>query len=341
MELIKLDAPELGAIDGSKAEMIRATFEPMAEMLRGFEEQVDALQKEAAKEITKDVCAAAKRLRLDIAKVRIQTEKVRKDQKEEFLRAGRAIDGVSNILKWAVERKEDDLKKIENHFELMERERLDALQAQRVEEIREYVDDAHLRDLSGMDPDVWNAYLSTKRKDHEDRLEAERQAAEERERIAREEAEQRALIAAENERLRKEAVEREAAERLRQAQAAEELRKEREARAKEEERLRKEAEAEAEIRRAAHEAEVKKEREAREKVERELREKREQEAAEAARIEAEKEAALSKGDAEKIDDLIAEISAIAGKYKFASKSNKEAFAVAIAHLQAAIKAMKP
>jgi len=179
-ELIKFETPELTSIESSKADKIRATFEPMAEMLTDFESAYGEIIAESEEEITKELTARAKRLRLDIGKVRVKTEKLRKTEKEEYLRAGKAIDGVSNILKWAVTDKENRLKEIEDHFEIMERKRLEALQAERVEALSQYVENAQERDLSSMEDDVWNAYIATKKKEYEDRLEAERKAEQER-----------------------------------------------------------------------------------------------------------------------------------------------------------------
>ena len=239
-ELMKIDAPELQVIEKSKADQIKATFEPMVLMLSEFEDAFNELVQESGKGITKEVTIKAKRLRIDIGKVRIETDKIRKEQKEEYLRAGKAIDGVSNILKWAVADKENKLKEIENYFEIQEKKRLEALQIERVEKLSPYVDDAELRDLSGMEDDVWKAYFSVKKKEYEDRLEAEKKA--ELERIAKEkaEAEERERIKKENERLKKEAEER---ERLAKIEAEKRAKIEAELKAKEEaERKEKEAE---------------------------------------------------------------------------------------------------
>lgn len=175
-----IQAPELQAVEKSKAEQIRQTFQPMAEMLDTFEQQYSEIT--AEQQITSEVTAKAKRLRLDIAKVRIAAEKARKAQKEEYLRAGKAIDGVANILKWAVSEKEEKLKEIELHFERLEEQRLAALQAERVEQLSPYVEDAEERDLSSMEQDVWEAYLAAKKAAHKERIEAERKAEEERQR---------------------------------------------------------------------------------------------------------------------------------------------------------------
>lgn len=270
-EIVKFDAPELQSIEASKVEQIKATFEPMAEMLAGFEDAFNKIVAESEKEVTGLVTAKAKRLRIDIGKVRIATEKVRKEQKEEYLRAGKAIDGVSNILKWAVTDKENKLKEIEEHFEILERERLEKLQLERAEKIAPYVDDFFDRDLASMEEDVWDAYLATKKKDYEDRVAAEKKA--EKERIAKEKADakERERIRKENEKLKAEAEERE-----RQAKAEAAKRAEAEAkRLAKEEAERKAREAKELKERQAYEAKLKKAREERETIEKELKAKEE------------------------------------------------------------------
>jgi hypothetical protein len=326
--LVKLETPELQAIEQSKAEQIKATFEPMAQMLSEFETQFNEVVTESEKGITKEVTAKAKRVRIDIGKVRIATEKIRVAQKEEYLRAGKAIDGVSNILKWAVTDKENKLKEIEDYFEIQEQKRIEALQLQRAEMLLPYVTDAFERKLAEMEEDVWNAYLAAKKKEHEDRLEAERKAEEER--IAREKAEaaERQRIREENERLRKEAEEREKQAKI----EAEKRAKEDEARRKKEEAERKAREEKERKEREEYEAKLKAEREERERIQREeeakrrkleeeLRAKDEAERKakedEQARIQAE----YSKGDAEKVKDLIADLKALKTKYSFKSQKN--------------------
>jgi len=294
---IKFDAPELSSIEPSRAEMIRSTFEPMAAMLTEFESAYSEIIAESEKEITKELTGKAKRLRLDIGKVRIETEKIRKAEKEEYLRAGKAIDGVSNILKWAVTDKENRLKEIEDHFVIMERKRLEALQKERVEALSPYVEDAHERDLASMEDDVWNAYLAAKKKEYEDRIEAERKAEEER--IAREkaEAEERERIRKENERLKKEAEERARLEKI----EAEKRAKEEADRKKKEEAERKAREEKERKEREAHEAELRKAAEERAKLEAELkRQEEERRRLEEERIAKEKAEAEAKAKAEKV-----------------------------------------
>jgi hypothetical protein len=180
MELVQIDAPELQSIEQSKAQKIKKTFEPMVKMLQNFESSYNDLMAASEKGITKEISGKAKRLRLDIAKVRVETEKIRKEQKEEYLRAGKAIDGVSNVVKWAVTDKENKLKEVEQYFEIQEQKRLEALQLERAEKLSSYVEDAYERDLKKFEDDEFEALLAMKKQAYEDRIAAEKKAEEER-----------------------------------------------------------------------------------------------------------------------------------------------------------------
>ncbi len=339
MEIVKFETAELQAIEKSKAEQIKLTFEPMVELLEGFEDSFNSLISETESVITKEITSKAKRLRIDIGQVRIKTEKIRKEQKEEYLRAGKAIDGVSNILKWAISDKEDKLKEIEKHFEIQEQKRLETLQFERVEKLAPYVEDAHERDLAKFANDEFEALLTMKKKEQEDRIAAEKKAEEDR--IAKEkaDAEEHERIRKENERLKKEAEER---EKLAKIEAEKRAKKEAELKAKEEAE-RKAREEKARKEREVYEAKLKAEREEkkkhekliaelkakekakREKLEAELKAKEDDERKakeeEAARLQAE----LNKGDAAKVKDLITDLENLKIKYIFKSDKNKRKY----------------
>jgi hypothetical protein len=343
--IIKIEAKELLEIEPSRAEQIQRVFMPMAEMVAAFEERVHQVVRQSVEQgITKDVCDKARRVRLDIAKVRHLTETARKAQKEEFLRAGKAIDGVANILKWAVVEKEKALEDIETHFERQEKERRDALQAARVEEILQYLPDAGERDLAGMEPDVWSAYLGAKRQEYLDRVAAERKAEEERAAKAKAEEEERERIKQENARLKAEAEER--TKQMRQAE--EQARREREAAEAAARKEREEIQARADAERRDREAAIAKERQEQEAVlleEKRKRMKAELEAKEerskayakecARKMEEQKKAEeeerkaqeeLKKGDKAKVADLLNDLRIISEKFEFKSRKNKSMFA---------------
>lgn len=326
LKIVKLDIPELDIVEKSKAEQIKSTFLPMTEMLSEFESDYSALIEEAKKGVTEEITSKAKRLRLDIAQVRIKTEHIRVEQKQEYLRAGKAIDGVSNILKWAVTDKENELKKIENHFEILEKERLQKLQSDRVVELSKYLTDAEERDLSSMDADVWKAYLQTKKTEHEDRVAAEKKAEQDRIEAERKRAEEIEKQKVENERLKKEAEEREkeaekerkkreAQEKKRQAEEKKRREKEAEERRLIEEKAAKEAE--------EKEAQLKKEREEKEAIQRKLREKEAEEKAAKEAEEARVQSELNKGDAAKVKDLTSDLESLKNRYVFKSSKNKK------------------
>jgi len=300
--IIKLDAP-LESIDQSKAEQIRDVFIPMADMLAAFEDDYRSILEEMNNGITGILTAKAKRLRIDIGKVRISTEKIRKIQKEEYLRAGKAIDGVSNILKWAIVEKENKLKEIEDYYIIQEAKQKEAIQNERMAELSKYVDSPDQIDLASMNDDVWGAYIATKRQQYDDRIEAERKA--EADKIAAEKAEQERIEAQriENEKLKKEAAKRE--------KKAEAERKKAEERRLAEQKI--------------AEAKIKKEREAKEKLEAELRAKAEAERRAIAEEEEKRQLELNKGDVAKVKDLIHDFSELKTKYIFKSKKNKQMY----------------
>jgi hypothetical protein len=331
-QLVNFEAPELIAVEPSKAKQIKETFLPMAEMLETFEERFNEIISESKNGITQDLSLKAKRLRLDVAQVRIETGKLKDKQKEKIKIEDKAIMAIHNILVWAVSEKEDKLKAIEKDAEIKKQKRLEALQFERVKIMLPYIEDAENRNFSEMEEDVFQAYFTTKKQAHLDLIEAEKKA--EADRIAKEkkEAEERKRIEAENAKLK---AEREASEKKAEAERKERNKLEAERLAKEakaeSERKEKEAEAEKErlrlqnIANAKHEAELKIERDKAAKLEAEnLATQKALEDAEKAK-EASLQAELNKGDAEKVKDLISDLTALKTKYTFKSKTNQKMF----------------
>ncbi len=251
---------ELKELTPEKSAQIKAVFDPMVEMLESFE---DAYNKVIAMEPGEETSKIAKRLRLDIGKIRIQADKKHKELKAEALRTGRAIDGIRNILKFAVTDKEEKLKEIETHFERIEAERIAIIGKQREVELSEYDVEFYPSEIATMAEEVWNNYKSGVKLNYEAVKEAERKA--EADRLAAEEAEraENERIRKENERLQKEAEERERKIQAENRRKEKALEKERAEVAAREEKARLEAE---EIQRQKDE-EIRKEREAREKLE--------------------------------------------------------------------------
>ena len=169
---------ELKELTPEKSAQVKAVFEPMVKKLEEFE---DVYNEIIAEEITPDVCKRAKRIRLDIGKVRIAVDKAHKSEKAHILVAGRAIDGVKNIFKAAISGKEDKLKEIETHFERIEAERILEIQKERISELEQFGQESFPLGLGEMDNQVWNNYLSGVKLNYEAVKEAEAKAEEKRE----------------------------------------------------------------------------------------------------------------------------------------------------------------
>lgn len=143
--------------------------------------------------------------------VRVTSEKTRKELKEESVKKGRAIDGFHNILLHLVEGEETRLDEQEKFAERQAAERKAALKTQREELLKPYGIDLLGYSLGEMTEITFDQLLSGTKLAHEAKIEAARKA--EAERIAAEAAAvaEQARIKAENERLKKEAEEKEAA----------------------------------------------------------------------------------------------------------------------------------
>lgn len=199
----------------------------------------------------------SKAYRLALKKIRCEGNQAHKDGKEDIIRAGKAIDGMKNIILQVCEPEEARLEGQEKIAERIAAERAAKLRAER---------EAVLVEL-GENPAFWGPFERFPDEDWNKRVEGvkavlkarEEQAkreAEEAARKAKEEAEERERMRAENARLKAEADAREAV-----------LKAEREAA----EKARREAEAKAKAERDAIEAKARTEREAAEAALREER----------------------------------------------------------------------
>jgi len=317
MNKLILSTDELNLVEPSKAQKIKDTFEPMVLMLESFEQTYKAIIEESKKGITPDLIAKAKRTRLDIAQIRIKTANLKDSEKEEYKRAANAIQGVHNIIVWAVVDYENQLKFIEETPKRLETERLETLQLERAEQLQKYIEDAHERNLANMEEDVWLAYLGAKKQAYEDyqaaeaaarlaQIQKEKEAKEEQERIIKENKKlllerEEANKKAENERILREKANRER-----------EFRDQ-----KERNRL---AEIEA-IKQAEIRAELDAERKQREAIQEKIKAKEYAERLEREKAEAIEQANLAKGDSSKLKDLLNDLEILKTKYSFTSAKN--------------------
>ena len=316
--IIKLDASEYG-IEPSKAKQLEKVFVPMVEKFKELEKEYNLVL--SSKEITKDVCDDAKTVRNKYVKVRTGADAVHKIAKEKILIETRAIDGLRNIIKYAVIDHEESLMKVERHFEKIEAEKNEKIREERKAELAKYNTDPGVGDLALMSSDVWRHYLNSVKSEYEQRIEAEKQA--EKERLAKIEADriEQERIRKENEQLKKEAEARERQAKIEADKRAKEekIRLEKEAKAEKERQRLAEIEADKIAKeKAESEAKIKAANDERLRIQKALEEK--EEAERQAKIEAEKkkQLELKKGDSEKVKDLISDLKNIKNKYSFKS-----------------------
>lgn len=233
----------------------------------------------------------AREVRLQLRAVRVAAEKTRKAMKEESLRTGKAIDGLYNLLAYAVEPLEKDLAEKEE-FALRERER----QRQELRDARsvQLVNLSYSTpvDLADLTEEQFAGILQDAKDLNDLRIARERKAEEERIAAAKAAEEERERVRIENERLKAEAAAREAEMKAERERVAKE-RAESEAKAAAERRALEEA---ARKEREAAEAKAKAEAAARAKAEAEARALREANE----RREAEAKAAAEKAERERI-----------------------------------------
>lgn len=218
--------------------------------------------------------------RLALRAVRIESDNVRKRQKEHALLYGRAVDGFHNILLADLSPVETALQEAEDIAERAEAARLAALKSTREKELQPYLEAPILNDLSQLSEKDYAQTLSDAKLLKQAKLDAiaKAKAEAEADRIERE------RIAAENARLKAEAEAREAAAKSEREEAARKLAAEQKAA--------REAQEAAELARKAAEATARKEREAIEakaKAEREALEAKVKAEREAAEVESKKE----------------------------------------------------
>lgn len=154
----------------------------------------------------------ARTKRLALKNIRVDVENTRKSLKEQSLREGKAIDGMSNIIKALIVPIEEHLERQEKFAEMREAERKATRHAERLEKLSQYVPNVGLYSLEDMNDEVFNTLLADSKTSFEAKKAAEAQA--EADRMAREkaEAEENERIRLENIKLKEEADKREAQE---------------------------------------------------------------------------------------------------------------------------------
>lgn len=209
-------------LDTQAAEVIEASFAPLFVQANKWAAQVAGLKVTDVSQVRE--MKLARESRLALKEIRVLAGKNKDRLKEDSLKRSRAVDSIYNTVKAICEPLEAELLAQEQFALRAEVARLEKVKAERVSQLTQYGVDCAFYQLDVMPAEQFEQLLAGSKAAHEARLEAERKAEADRlAAIAAEEAE-RARIAAENERLKREAIEREkAAQAERERVAAAEL----------------------------------------------------------------------------------------------------------------------
>lgn len=319
LQLATGDAPDITTLERIDAPAIWDGFRAELEKIKSTAETLTVTSVEQKKEI-----ALARDTRLALKKIRVAVEHKRKELVEGLKKKSGSIDGDAREIRVVIERLESRLEEQEQFAIRAEAERVAKLQQERSARLIAVGGQPSFYPRLGEMPEEGFAQLieglevaDRLKKEREAKAEADRIAAAkaaEEARIAKDKAdsEERARIAAENEKLRKEAAEKEAALKA-EREAAEKARKDAaEAARKEALRLQALAEVERQKQAEAHRVEMEKA-----KAEREAQQKKAQ---------AEHEALMKKAaaDREARDKMAAEVLALAEKEQAAKEAEEKA-----------------
>ena len=339
-EIAKIDPKKFG-LQETQVAQIQEAFMPKIVERDGLAEIYSGI---ITQEITPALCTQAGDLRKKLVKVRTGIAEIHKVQKAFYLAAGRYVDAWKNKETLPVTQMEENLSAIEEHYDRIEAEKQAKLQEERSAELLKYSEEgAFIPDnLGQLLPEVWNNYLLGVKTAYETKKENERKAAEEEAtRVAAEKAEQE-RIKQENEKLKADA------KKLEDQKEKEKEEKDKRFELRKAELLalgftydenkeynfslsgiwscfweqiyNPDEKMYLDYVKAIKQA-IEKHNE-KERIQKELEAKAEAERKAAADAELAKQAELAKGDADKVLDLITELSAIRSKYTFKSKKNK-------------------
>ena len=118
----------------------------------------------------------ARRLRLDMSKVRTASEKTRKTLKEDSLLRGKAIDGLNAVIELRAKQFEAQMSDIELAAERAEAARIEALRKDRQDQLRQFVVDPSMYSVEKMDESAFAELLESSKIAHESRERAKAEA---------------------------------------------------------------------------------------------------------------------------------------------------------------------
>lgn len=169
---------KIEGIEPSKAEVLLSKFSTYYNAARVIAAGAnDIVVKD---ENDKDGMATARQARLGLKEIRVNTEKTRRELKENSLRESRAIDGIANVIKALIEPVEEALEKKEKYAEELAKAKLDKVEAERREKMLQYVDDVSFYNLREMSDEGFEKLLASSKAAHDAQVAAEAKAEAER-----------------------------------------------------------------------------------------------------------------------------------------------------------------
>lgn len=300
-------------------------------VLEGFQKYFDEVswyEKRAREIIVSDetqieLMQEARKLRLELQKIRGNVEEKRKKGKEKIVREGKAIDGIANIIKAIIVPIEEHLKNQEKYKETIEKERKEEINNQRIIKLSHYVENVELYQLKEMSEEAFEKLLKTSVVAFNAQKEAELKAIQEKEEQEKQLQEERERIRIENIKLKKEQEEQgkklteerknQEKERLIQEAKYKKLQEEKEKQLQEEQEKREQES-------LIQEAKLKKEQEEREKIEAKIKAEQKAKEVEKVREAEQKRKELLAPDKQK---LLA-FAVVIDKIEFPNMANREA-----------------
>lgn len=153
----------------------------------------------------------ARELRLELKNLRVEADKTRETLKEGYLRGGNAVQAIYNDIRDIIKPEEDRLMDQEKFAERLQEERNAKIEAQRISQLSQYVDDLSVYSLhpDKLSTDSFSKLLETSKIAYEAKKEIDRKAEEARLAHVEADRKEQERIRKENEQLRKEAQEKE------------------------------------------------------------------------------------------------------------------------------------
>ena len=201
-ELIVIDPCGLGK---TEADQVSAVFTPMLARMKELETEYNQV---ISQEINPEVCKKAKELRIKFVKTRTGTDEIHKKAKAYYLAGGRFVDSWRTAQRFSAVNKEGELEKIEKHYELIEKEKKDKFESERVALLSRFVNDVSFYNLREMSEQGFDQLLNSSKIAFEAQKEAEKKAEDDRIKFEQEEKAEHDRIRAENAILKEKAIKR-------------------------------------------------------------------------------------------------------------------------------------